>query len=360
MIDFDLGGDLTIIEGTVERLAREVLSARQREFEAERSLPPDLIGQVHDIGLPVLELPVKIGGAGLGALAKSVVLEELAAGDPGAAIALDPLGPALYPLRELGGIGSLERFALPIVADQNARAVLVVDLADRLATEGDTVSGTVPWVPSDRADIVVILDRQGASVFNGGYEVRPVHGSGLRAAGAGSLTFAGALPADRLDGEAAAARALAYVRLHAAALLVGTARVAADISRQYATERVAFGKPIAHHQGLAFLIADMRATVDAMRLCVRQAAWMADQDMDFAQAAASAFVEAVEGAMFVGPNALQIFGGPGFMQDYPVEKYMREARTLGLMAGGVDAAKTDSGHDIELRALADIGLAREA
>ncbi|MGH7287574.1 MAG: acyl-CoA dehydrogenase family protein, partial [Myxococcota bacterium] len=120
-------------------------------------------------------------------------------------------------------------------------------------------------------------------------------------------------------------------------------RQAAEFSRAYAMQRVAFGRPIAHHQALAFLIADMRSAVDGARLLLHEAAWHADQGLPFETLAAAAFAEAIEVSGFVAPNGIQILGGHGFMQDYPVEKYAREARALGLLLGGIDLAREDAG-----------------
>ncbi|RIK91726.1 MAG: acyl-CoA dehydrogenase, partial [Proteobacteria bacterium] len=142
---------------------------------------------------------------------------------------------------------------------------------------------------------------------------------------------------------AGARRALARCRLAVAALLVGVQRAASEFARDYATTRVAFGKPIAHHQALAFLLADMATAVEGTRLLVHEAALRLDRGDDAAEACATAFLEAAEQAMFVTPNAVQVLGGHGFMQDYPVEKWMREARALGLLLGGVDAAREDAG-----------------
>jgi acyl-CoA dehydrogenase len=96
-------------------------------------------------------------------------------------------------------------------------------------------------------------------------------------------------------------------------------------SRQYALARRAFGRPIAHHQALAFLIADMASAVEMARALAWEAAWRLDAGHDAREPCASAFLEASEQAMFVTPNGVQILGGHGFMQDYPVEKLMREA-----------------------------------
>ena len=109
---------------------------------------------------------------------------------------------------------------------------------------------------------------------------------------------------------------------------------------------MAFGRPIAHHQALAFLIADMASAVDAARLLAWDAAWRLERGEDACEPCATAFLEAAEQAMFVTPNGVQILGGHGFMQDYPVEKLMREARVVGLWLGGVDAAREEAGREL--------------
>jgi alkylation response protein AidB-like acyl-CoA dehydrogenase len=83
--------------------------------------------------------------------------------------------------------------------------------------------------------------------------------------------------------------------------------------------------------------------VEAARLLLHEAAWHSERGLDCEALAASVFVEAVEAQRLVGPNGVQILGGHGFMQDYPVEKYMRESRALGLLLGGIDAAKEAAG-----------------
>ena len=180
-------------------------------------------------------------------------------------------------------------------------------------------------------------------VVRDGVETSALRGSGLRAAGASELRLSSAPIAARFRDGPGAARALARARLYTASLLVGVMRQAAEFSREYALEREAFGRPIAHHQGLTFLITDMRAAVDGARVLLREAAWRAEGGLACEAAAAVAFSEAVDASLLVGPNGVQILGGHGFVQDYPVEKYMRESRMLGLVLGGVDAAREDAG-----------------
>ncbi len=342
MFDFELGEDLALIAETAKSFARDELLPKLREHESARAVQPAIRKTFAEIGLAGLELPESLGGAGLGAIARVLVNEELAAGDAGAALALDPLGSALYPLLELGGEGALQQFALPLLEVEGARAVLVSG-ADAELDIGDAVSGRVPWVPSDRVDLLVILRGDDAVVVRGGIEIEELRGSGLHAAGASELRLKAAPVAARWSHPLGAARARARARLYVASLLVGVMRQAAEFSREYALEREAFGRPIAHHQGLAFLITDMRAAVDGARLLLHEAAWRVDRGVECAAAAAGAFAEAVDASLLVGPNGVQILGGHGFVQDYPVEKYMRESRALGLVLGGLDAAREEAG-----------------
>jgi len=350
-IDFELPHELTLVQETARAFARDHLRPRDREFENARAVAPHVHRLYRDLGLAALELPEALGGAALGALARTLVNEEFAAADAGAALALDPLGPALYPLIAFGGDEALRAHALPLLERVGARAVLVLDLLPRLQTLGGRARGTLPWVPADRVDLLVVLERERAYVVREGLQLTRLRGAGLRAAGASELRVDGAAqPADWVS-TPRARWALAHARLYVASLLVGVMRAAAEFSRSYAMERVAFGRPIAHHQALAFLISDMASAVDGARLLVQEAAWRLDRasepaaepEPDGVEACATAFLEAAESALFVTPNAVQILGGHGFMQDYPVEKWMREARVLSLLLGGVDAAREDAG-----------------
>lgn len=346
MLNFELGDDLELIVETARSFATEELFPQLREHERDRTIQPGTRKIFAEMGLAGLELPESLGGAELGALARVLVNEEIAAGDAGAALALDPLGPALYPLLEVGGDEALTEFALPLLETDGARAVLVGEHDADLAI-GEGVSGSVPWVPADRVDLLVVLRGDDVIVIREGIEVRELRGSGLRAAGASELQLDSAPIAARFSDGEGATRALARARLYWASLLVGVMRQAAEFSREYALEREAFGRPIAHHQGLAFLITDMRAAVDGARLLLHEAAWRVDQGVACEAAAAGAFAEAVDASILVGPNGVQILGGHGFMQDYPVEKYMRESRMLGLVLGGTDAAREDAWGAIE-------------
>jgi alkylation response protein AidB-like acyl-CoA dehydrogenase len=339
VIEFRLEPELELLRDTARHFAEAQLRPHDRVHEAARGVDAAARRAYAEIGL---------AGAGLGALARSLVLEELAAADAGATIALDPLGAAFHALAECGEEAGLRTWAAPLLERDGARAIVVWNGARGIEVAGGRASGFAPWVPADRADLVVLLDTDSVAVLDAGFTLAPLRGAGLRAAGASELRLEGAPVRDFWVHPAGARRALARARLDAASLLLGVMRAAADYARAYAQERVAFGRPITHHQALAFLIADMAMAVEGTRLVVYEAALRLDTGADAAEACASAFLEAAEQAVFVAPNAVQILGGHGFMQDYPVEKWMREARTLGLLLGGGDAAREDAGRALAL------------
>lgn len=343
MFSLEPSDEHQLLSETARQFAQEKLLPRLRDFEKSRSVAADARDAFSQIGLAGLEWSEEQGGAGLGALARCLVNEEVGAADPGAALALDAVGPALYALLECGDARAFETFAQPIARDPAARAVLICGNGAALEVNGQRVSGTVPWVPADRVDLLVHLDDAGATCIQGGIRCEPLRGAGLRAAGASELILDGAPVAARFDDAGGAERALARSQIYVTSLLLGVLRQASEFSRGYALERQAFGRPIAHHQGLAFLITDMFMAVEGARLLLHDAAWRVEQGLPCEAAAASAFVEAIEAGAFVGPNGVQILGGHGFMQDYPVEKFMREARALSTLCGGLDVARERAG-----------------
>jgi alkylation response protein AidB-like acyl-CoA dehydrogenase len=224
--------------------------------------------------------------------------------------------------------------------------VLASSLDGSVEIDEGRVSVSLDWIPAERVAAVLAVDASRAALVTNGIEIAPLRGAGLRAAGGGALRVDAAAPEAQWDDADALARARARARLYVASLLLGVMRAACEFSCAYAQEREAFGRPIGHHQGLAFLITDMRIAVDAARMLVHEAAWRVDQGLPAEAAAASAFAQCIEAARTIGPDGVQILGGHGFMADYPVEKHMREARALGLMLGGYDAAIEEAGHSV--------------
>lgn len=338
--------DLELIADTAKRFGQEILAPKMREAEAQRCIDDETRSAFQEIGLGSLEWPEDADGAGLGCVARVLVNEELGAADAGAAIALDEFGPALYPILEMeGDIHSLTRPDSSRAADggANARTLLVTNLDGNVQFEKDRVSGLIPWVPANEADSIVVLAGDRAAILRSGFSFDPIRGAGLRAAGASELRIVDAEAQSLLVDKAGAGRVRARARLYVASLMLGVMRAACDFSRDYAVERKAFGKPIGHHQALAFLMTDMQMALDGARLLVHDAAWRVDRGLPCESTAASAYAECIDASRLIGPNGVQILGGHGFMADYPVEKHMREGRALGLLFGGFDAAVEEAG-----------------
>jgi alkylation response protein AidB-like acyl-CoA dehydrogenase len=348
MFELELSAEERLIQETARRFAAERLAARLRDHERARGLSSGFVQEFSTLGLAAVDRPAAVGGQGLSTFCKVLVLEELGAVDAGAALALDPIGLAAYALLETPSQPAaldLLRRAAPVCAIDDAEACLRVD--DRVA------SGVFAWVPAEEIAGVVILREKRAWVVTEGIELARVQPCGLEAAGASELRLNRVPIAFSIDDGDAVDRARARMRLHVAALLVGVARAACTYATRYAAERTAFGRPIAHHQALAFLLVDMATAVDAARMAVWRAAAAIDHGAESAWAGASAFAEAAEQALFVAPSAVQVLGGHGFMKDYPVEKYMRDARTLAQLAGGRDRCELEAAavvvdHDLGL------------
>ncbi|MCR9096959.1 MAG: acyl-CoA dehydrogenase family protein [bacterium] len=342
MFDLEPDDELALVLETARRLARDELVPPMRTHEAERSISKALSASWDEVGLSTLDVPIELDGAGMGCLARVHLNEALAEGDVGAAIALDPYGPALVALLETGGTDAAR--TLVEATDGGTRRALYVDARDAVVREdGNRLTLDVAWVAAEDAAALVLVDDAGARLVAEGLSFDPVRGAGLRAAGGARLRLEGAPIAHRFENPDGAARARARARLHTASLLLGILSATCSFSADYAQERQAFGRPIAHHQALAFLITDMRIALDAARLVVHEAAWRVDQGLPCETEAASAWAECIEIARTLGPNGVQILGGHGFMADYPVEKHMREARALSLLHGGFDAAIEDAG-----------------
>ena len=308
MFSFALSEEERLVQETARRFAQDRLLPALRAHESARGVPASVADEFAALGFDAA-----------GAFAQALALEELAAVDPGAAIALDAPG-----------------LARSFVSE---RGVVVHDDAGTIRVRDGRVSGACAWVPADAVALAVVVHTGRALVVREGWRLERVRACGLEAAGASRIVFADAPVAATIADPRTLARATARVRTAVAALLTGAARGAHEYAMRYATERVAFGRPIAHHQALAFLIADLATAVDVARLAVWRAAAALERDEDAAWEAASAFAEAAEQALFVAPNAVQILGGHGFMKDHPVEKWMRDIRTLAQLAGGRDAAE---------------------
>lgn len=343
MIDFSLTEEEEMIRESARSFASEKLRPAGEKHEDSGKVQPGVAEEYKKLGFGLLEIPTELGGAGLSAFAKCLVLEELGWGDAGAALAIESCWPAYYAVLE----GTPKEFQTSWLGKLSGsgdapRSALVVDTDGRLKANG-SVEGTAAFVTSGAADVAVVLkDKQALIVDGKGLKFKPLTGCALQATGPSEVQFSGAKVLHAIKDPATYEKTLARIRIYAASLMVGVARASFEYAMKYAQERSAFGKPIAHHQAIAFYIAEMAMAVDAARLAVWRAVHQLNSGQQVGWHAAAAYQEAAQQSRFVTDWGLQILGGHGYIKDHPVEKWMREAQVLSTIWGGVDQADLDA------------------
>jgi alkylation response protein AidB-like acyl-CoA dehydrogenase len=343
---------------TLRSFSEQIIRPAARTAESERQVSPEILGQIHEIGVaaPVDE---SFGGGGtFDAVTYCMAAEELAWGDPG--IAYQALGSGLAAI-VLGLAGSDEQKQnyLPRFAEQSPVPSFVA-VGEKIATgdlesldttiDGDKVSGEKYGVLNAAdASFGIVVGRSGDAlgavlVETDDYEViKTEQKLGLEAAPTSVVRFdakAQALPqSDDLQ------RALLWTKLLGGAIAIGCARASLEYASQYAIEREAFGKPIGAFQAISFKIADMAIEVDAARIALWRAAWKLDLGEVTLADIAEANGQALSAAVLCGDDGVQVLGGHGYIRDHPVEKWFRDAVTLSVfdapdVAGDVMVARS--------------------
>lgn len=374
MISFEPTDDEKALREEVHKFAENELRKHGRDCEKARAVPPALRKTYHELGLTTLDWPEALGGAGLSTVARAIVEEELAWGDAGLAVALDGPGFAGAAIRELGGAEQRARWLAPFADPAAAGRVAAMALAEadlgselgHVAARAERESGAIILngrklfvFQADAAELTVVfarapsddprfapvrayvLEKGAAGVTIGREDDR----LGLQAARSFEVRFENARVPDAAvlapEGEwdAAFDRFLARIWVVNAARAVGIARAASEYAAFYAQDRSAFGKKIGQFQGIAFKIADMAMEANAARWLVWRAATEIDKARPRAlRETALAAVYANEAAVRCAIECVQVLGGAGYMEDYPAEKWMREARALAQV-GAADPVK---------------------
>ncbi len=368
MISFEPSDDEKEILKTVQRFAEAELRTAMRDIEASGRAPEELRRKYHEMGLGLINYPETVGGSGMGLVARALIEEALAHGDPGAAVALDGPGLAGLAVIELGEGAHDDRYLAPFAAPDShlrtaALALLepkpIEDWCSLATTARETATGylldgvksfVVNGADPDFYVVFATLDRtrgwDGLAAFvvergtPGLVVSEPILTCGLNAVPIVDLEINGvtvpksARLSGRGDFPGGFRRFLSRARIVNAARIVGLSRAACEYAITYAEERTAFGKPIGHHQGLSWMIADIATEVDAARWMVWKAAWEIDRGLASAERSSiQALVQANDMARKVTNDGVQVLGGAGFIRDYPEEKWYRDSRTLAFMLG---------------------------
>lgn len=337
MPDFTLSPELSDLRDAAARFAERSLGPRVREHEAAGRWPDDVLSVIDGFSLRTIDLPHRLGGAADGCLAKTVLLETLAIGDAGGLPSADQPGAANGALAACPDDGVTAEVAGACISGDASCVLVVVD------PEADGVP-RVEWAPSRPTPRSVwVIEEDSLALLEAPSDLRETQALAFQASGGISAPVDRRRPIGRWDlahGTGLAVRGRA--RLWTAAIAVGVAQAAFDATVDYTTDRVVFGKTVAHHQANAFDLAVTATDVHAARLAVRDAARRFDvADPHAGYWATQAWITATDAAVRATDQGIQLLGGHGFLVDHLAEKRFREAGMLRLLYGGRDAADAD-------------------
>lgn len=362
MISFTPTEEQQLLIDTIRRYAVNDVRPMAHEADEESKLPPSLMQKGWELGLVPTVIPEEMGGFGdpLSAVTGVMAAEELAYGD--LSIAMSVLSPALlaYPLILYGTAEQRENL-LPMFLEEKAAPATAAllepgvffdanNLKTTVTVEGDKaqLNGVKAYVPlADSAHWLLIYARDTVSGCTDAYLVE--NGvEGLQIEKREQLMGLRAMPMYRVQlnnvsidaacklGGAVGMNFEALLnrqRVALAAMAVGVARGAFEYARDYAKQRVQFGKPIAQNQAIAFMLAEAAIEIDGARLMAWEAAWKIDNGHDATREAVLARQYADKAVLLATDTAVQTLGGYGFIREYPAERWLRNGRGFPTFDG---------------------------
>jgi short-chain 2-methylacyl-CoA dehydrogenase len=366
-MDFDLADHHRMLRDTVRDFAEHEIAPVAEELDRTKAFPYDIVRRLGELDLMGIPFPTEYGGGGGDSVAYAVAVEELARVDSSVAITLcahTSLGtqpiylfgseeqkrewlPRLCSGERLGAFGLTEPEAGSDAGNTKTRAVLddgewVINGAKQFITNAGTdISGLVVITAVTTADggereISNLLVENGTPGYEQG---EPYRKMGWNASDTRPLTFTDCrVPAENLVGQRGAGlrqffHTLDIGRIGVAAMGVGLAQGALDQALAYAKERRAFGKPISKFQAIQAKLADLSTEIEASRLLVHKAAWLKDLGRNFTLTAAQAKLKSGRVAVHAADEAVQIHGGYGYIEEYPVCRFYRDAKILTIGEG---------------------------
>ncbi|MET0134347.1 MAG: acyl-CoA dehydrogenase family protein [Kibdelosporangium sp.] len=359
LFDLTPDDDQQMIRDTVAEFAAERLRPAAADADTACAAPAALLSTAAELGVTVIGVPEELGGVGNERSTVSGVLiaEALAHGDMGLAVACLAPSAVSNALVHWGDADQQATY-LPAFVGENVPAAALAILEPRplfdpfaLRTtarrtpEGYRLDGVKSLVPlAAQAELFVVaaaLDGSPALFIvesaSKGLLVEAEPSMGLRAAAMGRVVLDNVV----VPRSAALGSKDTYVdcvrlsRLGWCALAVGTSQAVLDYVIPYVNDRVAFGEPVSHRQGVAFKVADIRIELDGMRLVTYRAASRAEQGKSYAREVGLARKLCTDKGMAIGSDGVQLLGGHGFIKEHPVERWYRDLRAVGLMEGAV-------------------------
>ncbi|MEO6207612.1 MAG: acyl-CoA dehydrogenase family protein [Candidatus Limnocylindrales bacterium] len=369
-MDLDLSADHRLLRETIRAFMLAEVAPVIEEHERERRFPSEIVRRIGELGWLGIPIPEDEGGAGLDTLAYAIAIEEIGRvwGSLGLIVAAHTsLG--CGPLHLAGTEAQKQRYLVPMASGRVLGAYGLTEpgagsdaggtrttARSEVGPDGDSwvIDGAKRFITNaGQAGTYIVTARTGETAKGDpeisafivpadtpGFSVGRLEDKlGLHASATGELHFEGArVPAANLLGERGAGfktflKILDGGRISIGALAVGLAQAALDAAIPYAQTREQFGRPIGSFQGVAFMVADMATEIEAARALVRKAAWLKDQGRDYGLAAAQGKLFASEVSSRATNAAIQIHGGYGYVTDYPVERFMRDAKLTEIGEG---------------------------
>ncbi len=364
-MNFDLSPEQKLIQDTARDLATREILPRAAEIDRSHKFPKKIFAQLGELGLLGTMVPERWGGAGMDALSYAVALEEIARACASTAVAMSvQCSLVCAPILGEGDDAQRARWLPQLTAGKKIGCFALSEpeagsdakaQRTRAVKDGDrwVLNGTKNFITNAPvADVMIVFattdpakGSRGITAFivpmdTPGLKIGPDDDKlGIRGAPSAQVFLADCAVGDdaRLgpegEGFKIAMRALDGGRIGVAAQALGIARAAFEDATRYALERKTFGQPIAEHQAIQFKLADMRTEIDAARLLLWRAAVTKDRGGRYGRDASMAKLFGSEVANRAAKEALQIFGGYGYLTDFPAERHYRDAKITEIYEG---------------------------
>lgn len=364
-MDFELSEEQRMFQETARQFAEKEIAPIADKVDELGQFPQETVQKLGELGFMGIAVPEEYGGAGADTVCYVLALEEISRACASHGVIMS-VNNSLYcdPFVKFGTEEQKRGFLIPVASGKHVGCFCLSepnagsDAANQETTarrEGDSyvLNGTKNFITNgNEADYAIVfatinkeLKHKGICAFlvekgTPGFSVAHVEKKlGIRGSSCAQLTFENCrVPAANLLGKEGEGFKIALAtldggRIGIAAQAVGIARAALEASLDYSKQRVQFGKPIAANQAIQFMLADMATEIDAARLLTLNAALLKDRGVRHTKESAMAKLYASEVAMRAGVKGVQVFGGYGYMMDYPVQRIMRDAKITEIYEG---------------------------
>jgi len=363
-VNLELTETQTLIRDTARKFARERVAPQARKFDREEFFSVELFKELASLGLMGVNIPGQYGGAEAGTASYALAMMEMAAACASTSVAMAVTNMCGELIHKFGTEAQREKYVTRITSGEAVVGSFALSeshagsdpraMRTTAVRRGDkwVINGSKQWITSGAYAGVMVVWALTGGQGNKGISAFIVEGGtkgliigkhedkmGLRASNTVSLTFEDMeIPAENLlgkegDGFKLAMIALDGGRIGIASQACGVARAALEASIRYAKDRKAFGQPIAEFQGLRFMLANMATELQAAELLTYRAAFLKDEGRPFTREASMAKLYASEMSNRAVDKAVQIHGGYGYIDEFPVERYFRDARVQTIYEG---------------------------